>query len=121
MLSRFRGRDGLPRSFPIQQPLVPISEAARNAIPVAYDAVCRSCQAKPSRWLFSDDNGIRASRMVNTQRTLVLVHGALHGAWCWQRVIPLIERHGILVRAVDLPSTSVDPPRGANLSVDAAA
>ncbi len=33
----------------------------------------------------------------------VLVHGAVHGAWCWERVAPHLEaaRHSVL--AVDLP------------------
>jgi len=33
----------------------------------------------------------------------VLVHGAFHGAWCWDRVVPLLEAEGIPVVAVDLP------------------
>ena len=35
----------------------------------------------------------------------VLVHGALHGAWCWERVIPYLEAapHTSGVLAVDLP------------------
>jgi pimeloyl-ACP methyl ester carboxylesterase len=35
--------------------------------------------------------------------TYVLVHGGLHGSWCWQRVVgPLVEA-GHAVDAVDLP------------------
>ena len=26
--------------------------------------------------------------------TFVLVHGAWHGGWCWQRVRPLLRQHG---------------------------
>lgn len=59
--------------------------------------------------------------MTNTPKSIVLVHGAWHGSWCWQRVIPLLERRGFAVRAVDLPSTGIDPPPGADLSADAAA
>lgn len=33
----------------------------------------------------------------------VLVHGAWHGAWCWNKVIPLLREHGHQVTAVDLP------------------
>ena len=52
--------------------------------------------------------------------TLVLVHGAWHGSWCWERVAPLIEREGLAVATVDLPS--VGPrKRGAGLADDAAA
>jgi pimeloyl-ACP methyl ester carboxylesterase len=32
----------------------------------------------------------------------VLVHGAWHGAWCWQRVIPLLQAPGHRVHAVTL-------------------
>lgn len=33
----------------------------------------------------------------------VLVHGGFHGAWCWERVIPHLERLGHGAVAVDLP------------------
>lgn len=33
----------------------------------------------------------------------VLVHGGFHGAWCWDRLIPEIERLGHTSIAVDLP------------------
>ncbi len=39
---------------------------------------------------------------------VVLVHGAWHGAWCWERVIPLLEARGIEVDALELPLTSTD-------------
>jgi pimeloyl-ACP methyl ester carboxylesterase len=32
-----------------------------------------------------------------------LVHGAWHGAWCWERLIPELERRGHSALAVDLP------------------
>jgi pimeloyl-ACP methyl ester carboxylesterase len=37
---------------------------------------------------------------------LALVHGAYHGAWCWDRLIAELTKHGWPVSAVhDLPST----------------
>lgn len=36
--------------------------------------------------------------------TFVLVHGAWHGAWCWELVIPELVRHGHRVVAPDLPA-----------------
>jgi pimeloyl-ACP methyl ester carboxylesterase len=36
--------------------------------------------------------------------TLALVHGAWHGAWCWDRLIPELERRGHRAIAMDLPS-----------------
>ena len=37
---------------------------------------------------------------------LLLVHGAFHGAWCWDRLTPELERHGIASETIDLPFTS---------------
>lgn len=34
---------------------------------------------------------------------LLLVHGAWHGSWCWEYVIPLLEERGVRTTAVDLP------------------
>jgi pimeloyl-ACP methyl ester carboxylesterase len=36
--------------------------------------------------------------------TFALVHGAWHGAWCWDRLIPELEARGQRALAVDLPS-----------------
>jgi len=35
--------------------------------------------------------------------TFGLIHGAWHGAWCWERLIPELERRGHRAVAVDLP------------------
>ncbi|GAA2795721.1 alpha/beta fold hydrolase [Saccharopolyspora taberi] len=45
------------------------------------------------------------------------MHGAWHGAWCWERLVPLLEARGHAAVAVDLPSS--DP--GAGLAEYAAA
>jgi len=37
---------------------------------------------------------------------LILVHGAWHGAWCWDRVTPLLAAAGHEVLAPDLPITA---------------
>jgi pimeloyl-ACP methyl ester carboxylesterase len=34
---------------------------------------------------------------------ILLVHGAFHGPWCWDRLTPVLERLGHAVVAVDLP------------------
>lgn len=41
-----------------------------------------------------------------TARRLLLVHGAFHGAWCWDRLQPELERLDITCDTVDLPFTS---------------
>jgi pimeloyl-ACP methyl ester carboxylesterase len=60
-------------------------------------------------------------------RTVVLVHGAWHGAWCWERVVPLLDAASVPVVVVDLPSVShgnatlhddADYVRGALDSID---
>jgi hypothetical protein len=35
--------------------------------------------------------------------TFALVHGSWHGAWCWERVAPLLQQGGHQVVAMDLP------------------
>jgi hypothetical protein len=42
--------------------------------------------------------------------TFALVHGAWHGAWCWDRLRPELEDRGHQVIAMDLPSD--DPAAG---------
>jgi pimeloyl-ACP methyl ester carboxylesterase len=40
--------------------------------------------------------------------TFGLVHGAWHGAWCWDRLIPKLEHRGHRAIAVDLPASDPD-------------
>ena len=40
--------------------------------------------------------------------TYVMVHGAWHGAWCWYKVVPLLQSAGHIVIAPDLPSLGRD-------------
>jgi pimeloyl-ACP methyl ester carboxylesterase len=60
-------------------------------------------------------------------RTVVLVHGAWHGAWCWEPVFPLLDAASVPLIAVDLPSVAyadatlhddADYVRGALDSID---
>lgn len=37
-----------------------------------------------------------------SETAIVLVHGAWHGGWCWQRVLPLLQGAGVRVHAVTL-------------------
>jgi pimeloyl-ACP methyl ester carboxylesterase len=46
---------------------------------------------------------------------LVLVHGGGHGAWCWERVLPLL---GSPARAVDLPPRSIRGGPGRDVGLD---
>jgi len=41
----------------------------------------------------------------------VLIHGAWHGAWCWERVLPLLRERGHSVIAPDLPAHGADATR----------
>ena len=40
--------------------------------------------------------------------TFVLVHGAFHGAWCWTKLVPELERRGHRAVAFDLPGSGED-------------
>jgi len=41
--------------------------------------------------------------------TFLLVHGAFHGSWCWEKLIPELEARGHRVLAPDLPGIGDDP------------
>jgi pimeloyl-ACP methyl ester carboxylesterase len=47
----------------------------------------------------------------------VLVHGAYHGAWCWERLIPALTAKGAAVTAPDLPGHGADATPTADLSL----
>jgi pimeloyl-ACP methyl ester carboxylesterase len=40
--------------------------------------------------------------------TFVLVHGAWHGGWCWEELVPLLQRRGHVAFAPDLPGMGAD-------------
>ena len=48
----------------------------------------------------------------------VLVHGAYHGAWCYQKVVPLLEAGGHTVIAVDLPGHGDNPVPRDQITLD---
>lgn len=50
--------------------------------------------------------------------TIVLVHGAWHAGWAWERIVPLLESGGHRVVVVDLPGHTEDgvPPSEVSLA-----
>lgn len=38
----------------------------------------------------------------------ILIHGGMHGGWCWERIVPLLEAAGHGVEAPDLPGMGAD-------------
>jgi pimeloyl-ACP methyl ester carboxylesterase len=53
--------------------------------------------------------------------TVVLVHGAWHGAWCWEKVIGLLDDAGVPSVALDLPGHGDSTEPLCDLAGDAAA
>jgi pimeloyl-ACP methyl ester carboxylesterase len=53
--------------------------------------------------------------------TVVLVHGAWHGPWCWDALTPALEARGFAVATVDLPSSGPDVTVLGDLDADVAA
>ncbi len=47
-------------------------------------------------------------RLPTAPSPVVLEHGAWHGPWCWDRVVPLLRDRGIETIAIDLPSMDVN-------------
>nr|GEV72387.1 salicylic acid-binding protein 2-like [Tanacetum cinerariifolium] len=59
-------------------------------------------------------------RYSDEQKHFVLVHGSCHGAWCWFKLIPLLEAMGHRVSAFDLlaSGTNTKPIRSAESYLD---
>jgi pimeloyl-ACP methyl ester carboxylesterase len=58
---------------------------------------------------------------VSAPATVVLVHGAWHGAWCWDRVRDQLAARGVATTALDLPGHGDDAAPLTDLDGDAAA
>jgi len=48
-----------------------------------------------------------------------LIHGAWHGGWCWEKLIPKLERNGHTVVARDLPGLCSDRTPAAEITLKA--
>lgn len=60
----------------------------------------RLTKGEPLNGLTDCHQGFYARRMA----TFALVHGAWHGAWCWELLTPELTRRGHRVVAPDLPA-----------------
>lgn len=49
---------------------------------------------------------------------ILLIHGAWHGAWCWDRLIPALSARGRQATAIDLPGSGEDPTPLAEVTLD---
>jgi pimeloyl-ACP methyl ester carboxylesterase len=58
--------------------------------------------------------------MPDPSATVLLVHGAWHGAWCWEGIVERLSARGITAAAVDLPGHGSDPGPLSDLHGDAA-
>lgn len=54
-----------------------------------------------------------------TTTTFLLVHGAWHGAWCWEKVIPHLRKEGHEVKTIDLPGHGLDKTPVSNVTLNA--
>lgn len=54
----------------------------------------------------------------NKEKTYLLIHGAWHGAWCWNKVVPLMTNKGHKVIAIDLPSHGSDTTNPNSIRLD---
>ncbi len=51
-------------------------------------------------------------------KTYLLVHGAWHGAWCWDKVIPLLQAKGHQAIAIELPGHGWDSERAPDVTLE---
>jgi pimeloyl-ACP methyl ester carboxylesterase len=49
--------------------------------------------------------------------TIVLVHGAFHGGWCWEPLLPELAARGVDTVTLDLPLTSLNEDAAAVVAV----
>ncbi len=49
----------------------------------------------------------------------LLIHGAFHGAWCWDKTVAELEKLGHRAKAIDLPGQGQDQTPLAQVSLDA--
>jgi pimeloyl-ACP methyl ester carboxylesterase len=49
---------------------------------------------------------------------VLLVHGAWHGAWCWEKVLPLLAEQGVGAKAIDLPGHGANARHGWGVGLD---
>lgn len=50
--------------------------------------------------------------MPEPRGTIVLVHGAWHGPWCWELLTPWLQAQSLAVAAIELPSVASAVPAG---------
>ncbi|MCM3626146.1 alpha/beta fold hydrolase [Paenibacillus glycanilyticus] len=50
--------------------------------------------------------------------TYILIHGAWHGAWCWEKIVPVLESNGHRVIAIDLPGHGEDQTPVLDVTLD---
>ena len=62
----------------------------------------------------------KSSALPGGPPAVVLVHGAWHGAWCWEPAIAALAAAGVTALAVDLPGHGDDPGPLGDLQGDAA-
>lgn len=58
---------------------------------------------------------------MSTLPAILLVHGAWHGPWCWDRVLPQLQASGREIRTVELPTVHAENKASLGLADDAAA
>ena len=89
-----------------------------KGVPTASCAERGSSPGDADHHLHHEDPVVwKTSRMA---QRVVLVHGAWHGGWAFERVLPLLRGSGLEATAVDLPGHGEDSGSPGDLHTDAA-
>ena len=55
---------------------------------------------------------------MDARPSILLIHGACHGCWCWNYLTPLLEERGYDVHTIDLPGRLPSPAWGWRLRLE---
>ena len=114
-----------PKINPAANATTPKKNSSRSAIeikaPMIDSAIEAVDQSNPRRWAggggaTGETIGGECSAPTMAAMHFVLVHGAYHGAWCWDLLRRDLEADGHSTSAVDLPNE--DPHAGAERYAD---
>lgn len=73
---------------------------------------------KLKKWLLFTVFFIQTAFAQKSENTYLLIHGAWHGAWCWNMLLPMLQEKGLKAIAIDLPGHGKDSANIDNITLN---